>query len=169
MSDSFDFRTASHFTVGAIGEPGRRVFFLQAGDQHEHVSLKLEKQQAIALATFLRTVLDDMPVPDNDPRPMALVNPVEPRMGRRSDRRRHGRPDEILILVEELVIPDEDDDDDEETTASRFGPTAPPARRTSHRAGGQLHRTVDELSARVDRRVASAAARSIPRGTSAPG
>ncbi len=143
MSESYDFRNASHFTVGAIGEPGRRVFYLQAGDHRGHVSLKLEKQQAIALATFLRTVLEDMPSPTDDPRPVALVNPVEPAwvvgqiaVGTAGD-------EEILILAEELVIPDDDDDADEELFEAPDGATC-----TAHVSIAQAAcfiATVDEL------------------------
>ncbi len=114
MSDSFDFRTASHFTAGAVGEPGRRVFYLQAGDQYQHVSFKLEKQQAMALATFLRTVLDDQPVPSDDPQPIPLVNPVEPAWVVGQIAVGTAEPGEIMILVEELVVPDDDDADDDD-------------------------------------------------------
>ncbi len=108
MAESFDFRNASHFTAGAIGEPGSRVFYLQFGDQHRHVSLKMEKQQAIALATFLRSVLEDMPTPETEPVPLALVNPVDPVwvVGQIAV----GTPenDQILILAEELVLEDDE-------------------------------------------------------------
>jgi uncharacterized repeat protein (TIGR03847 family) len=125
MSDSFEFRSASHFTAGAIGEPGQRVFYLQVGDQHGHVSLKMEKQQAIALATFLRTVLEDMPSPTSEPAPVALVNPVDPRWVVGQIAVGTAGQNEILILAEELVVDDDldspiDDDpfDDEATGAS---------------------------------------------------
>ncbi len=143
MSESFDFRTASHFTAGAIGEPGRRVFFLQAGDQHQHVSFKLEKQQAIALATFLRTVLDDLPVPETEPRLVALVNPVEPAWVVGQIAVGTAEPGEIMILVEELVIPDEDEDEDALETYDDSG-----ARCTANISIAQAAnfiRTVDEL------------------------
>ncbi len=112
MADSFDFRNTSHFTAGAIGEPGSRVFYLQFGDQHRHVSLKMEKQQAIALAAFLRSVLEDMPAPESEPVPQALVNPVDPAwvIGQIAV----GTPenDQILILAEELRFEDDDAEPD---------------------------------------------------------
>ncbi len=143
MSDSFDFRTANHFTAGAIGEPGRRVFFLQAGDQHQHVSFKVEKQQAIALASFLRTVLEDLPVPESAPHPIALVNPIEPAWIVGQIAVGTAEPGEIMILVEELVIPDEDDDEDSFEAFEESG-----ARCTANITIAQAAnfiRTVDEL------------------------
>lgn len=143
MSDSFDFRNANHFTAGAIGEPGRRVFFLQAGDQHQHVSFKLEKQQAVALATFLRTVLDDLPVPEAEPQPVALVNPVEPAWIVGQIAVGTAEPGEIMILVEELVISDEDEGDETFETFEDSG-----ARCTANITIAQAAnfiRTVDEL------------------------
>ncbi len=143
MSDSFDFRTASHFTAGAVGEPGRRVFYLQAGDQHRHVSFKLEKQQALALATFLRSVLEDLPVPEGDPQTVALVNPVEPAWVVGQIAVGTAEPGEIMILVEELVIPEDDEDDDE---LGLFEDTG--ARCTAHITIAQAAnfiQTVDEL------------------------
>ena len=63
MADMYEYRETSHFTAGAVGEPGNRVFYLQAGDAFGYHSVKLEKQQVSALATFLRTVLEDLPSP----------------------------------------------------------------------------------------------------------
>lgn len=76
MSDSFEFTEPSHFTAGAVGEPGRRVFFLQAGQASSLVSLKIEKQQVAALATFLQTVIDDLPVPEGEARAPELLEPA---------------------------------------------------------------------------------------------
>ena len=50
MSQSFDFDAPDHFTAGAVGQPGQRVFYLQARQARELVSLKSEKEQVRALA-----------------------------------------------------------------------------------------------------------------------
>ncbi|MEL7159008.1 MAG: DUF3090 family protein, partial [Actinomycetota bacterium] len=63
MNESHEFREVTHFTAGAEGEPGQRVFYLQVGDDQRHISVRLEKQQVRALAQFLRSVLDDLPSP----------------------------------------------------------------------------------------------------------
>lgn len=80
MSASFELNDLEHFTVGAIGPPGQRVFYLQAGVTGTLVTLKLEKQQAAALAEYLagalREISDDPEaiVPEAD---IGLIEPVE--------------------------------------------------------------------------------------------
>src|SRR4051812_6909806 len=64
MSSSFEFRDVDFFTAGAVGEPGQRTFFLQAGAQGQVMSLKVEKQQVEALAEYLGGILADLPNPD---------------------------------------------------------------------------------------------------------
>jgi uncharacterized repeat protein (TIGR03847 family) len=77
MSD-FDLREPDRFTAGAVGEPGSRVFFLQAVEGTQVVSLRLEKQQVGALGQYLEGVLSDLPVvtPDELPIDLDLVEPV---------------------------------------------------------------------------------------------
>lgn len=80
MSPSFDLNDLEHFTVGTIGPPGQRVFYLQAGVTGTLVSLKLEKQQVSALAEYLdgalREVADDLDAiePEAD---IGLIEPVD--------------------------------------------------------------------------------------------
>ena len=56
MSPPFDF-VCEHFTAGAVGPPGQRVFYLQAGAAGELVSLRCEKQQVGALGEYLDRIL----------------------------------------------------------------------------------------------------------------
>ena len=60
MSESFDLREVTHCTVGAVGDPGRRIFYVQAAGDGQLVSLRLEKQQVVALTQYLRGALDDL-------------------------------------------------------------------------------------------------------------
>lgn len=112
MSESFDFREPSRFTAGAIGEPGRRVFYLQAGERSQVVSLKIEKQQVAALATFLETVLEDLPAPEGEPEAAELLEPPGPdwvvgQIAVGVDES-SGR---VVLVVEELVVSDDDEPD----------------------------------------------------------
>lgn len=52
MSEAFEFDLdpVSFITVGTVGPPGKRTFYLQASRGRQVVSLVLEKEQAIALA-----------------------------------------------------------------------------------------------------------------------
>ncbi len=77
MAESFEFREVYHFTSGAVGEPGDRTFYIQASDGERLVSVKLEKQQVGAIATYLRTILEDMPAPSAELEPLPLREPVE--------------------------------------------------------------------------------------------
>jgi uncharacterized repeat protein (TIGR03847 family) len=54
---SFHFDVPDVFTVGTVGEVGRRAFFLQVGQDGVMVTLKLEKQQVAALADHLDRML----------------------------------------------------------------------------------------------------------------
>ena len=49
MSASFEFGAPDHFTAGAIGPPGQRVFYLQSREKGTLVTLKSEKEQVRAL------------------------------------------------------------------------------------------------------------------------
>lgn len=67
MSESFDLRDIDHCTVGTVGDPGARVFYIQASGDGQLVALRLEKQQVGALAQYLRGALDDLPaLPESD-------------------------------------------------------------------------------------------------------
>ena len=49
MSSSFEISEVDHLTTGAIGPPGQRVFYLQARQGAQVVTLRLEKAQVAAL------------------------------------------------------------------------------------------------------------------------
>ncbi|MFT7597812.1 MAG: putative repeat protein (TIGR03847 family) [Acidimicrobiales bacterium] len=118
MTTSFEFNDPNHFTTGAIGEPGARVFYLQAGDLTGHVSLKLEKQQVLALAQFLRSVLDDLPAPPPDLKPAELLQPIDAEWIVGQIAVGVDEADaEIVVMVEEAVPFDEDEDDTDDFLA----------------------------------------------------
>lgn len=77
MSDSFELDEPDHFTAGAVGEPGARTFFLQAGEGGRILSFKCEKEQVGALGEYLGQILADLPeVGGGPPVDLALVEPV---------------------------------------------------------------------------------------------
>ena len=63
MSESFDFEDVDRFVPGAVGEPGRREFYLQAVHGSTVVSLKVEKQQVASPAAYRDRVLTIPPLP----------------------------------------------------------------------------------------------------------
>lgn len=110
MSDSFEFREVTHFTAGAVGEPGQRVFYLQIGDESAMVTVKLEKQQVKALAQFLRGVLDDLPsVPAALAAP-ELISPTVPAWTVGQIAVGVDEADAEVVLVIEELVPESDDD-----------------------------------------------------------
>ncbi|HLI23979.1 MAG TPA: DUF3090 family protein [Acidimicrobiales bacterium] len=76
MSASFELPSVDRFTVGAIGPPGQRTFYLQARLGDQVVSLKMEKQQVGALAQLLDELLEDLPAVGPLPSDLELEEPV---------------------------------------------------------------------------------------------
>ena len=77
----FDLDPVSFITVGTEGPPGQRTFYLQASRVREVVSLVIEKEQAIALATSIYRLLaeasfDDAQATDSSGTNMDLLIPL---------------------------------------------------------------------------------------------
>jgi uncharacterized repeat protein (TIGR03847 family) len=102
------------FTVGAVGEPGRRTFLIQAVSGTSQVTVKCEKQQVAALSEYLQGVLADLPAVESDaPVLLELVPPTEPEwVAGTLSVAYDDVADRIVILVEEVG-----DDEDEDPTA----------------------------------------------------
>ncbi|HUF90817.1 MAG TPA: DUF3090 family protein [Candidatus Limnocylindria bacterium] len=78
MSPSFDFDEPDHFTTGAVGGPGARVFYLQAGEGGRVVTLKAEKEQVRALGEYLAGLLAQLaPAPEKVDDTTELLEPVD--------------------------------------------------------------------------------------------
>ena len=113
MTVWFDFDEVDAFTVGTVGKPGARTFFLQVRRGTTHVTVKCEKQQAAAIAQYLRRVLSDLPEPTERPMPGAMeltdsfesafvLGPVGLGYNRESDT--------VLVQLDEVPLVDEDDE-----------------------------------------------------------
>jgi uncharacterized repeat protein (TIGR03847 family) len=118
VSTSFEIPEVDAITTDAIGPPGERVFYLQARQGTQVVSLRLEKTQVAALVTYLGTLLSDLPTPDDVPADMDLVEPVVAEwvvgsLGVSYDE----EGDRVVVVAEELV-------DDEDTEGARARITA---------------------------------------------
>jgi len=77
MSASFEFVAPDHFTAGAVGPPGQRVFYLQSREKGTLVTLKSEKEQVRALAQYLSGLLEKLPVGERMPRDLSLLEPID--------------------------------------------------------------------------------------------
>jgi len=117
VSRSFELPEADWATVGTVGEPGQRTFYLQARQGDQLVTLKLEKQQVAAMSQFLGEILSDLPAPD-DPAGGStdLVEPVLAEWAVGALQLAYDpSADRIVILAEEFgTAGDEDIEDVEE-------------------------------------------------------
>jgi uncharacterized repeat protein (TIGR03847 family) len=55
-----DLQPVTHITIGTVGPPGQRVFYLQASQGSTLVTLKIEKEQAYQLALALDQLLQGL-------------------------------------------------------------------------------------------------------------
>lgn len=60
MADHIELNPVYHLTVGTLGEPGNRVFYLQGSQGSQVISLVIEKQQASMLATSFESLLEEL-------------------------------------------------------------------------------------------------------------
>src|SRR4051794_27980456 len=126
MSSSFELPEVERITVGTVGEPGQRTFYLQARMGAQLVTLKMEKQQVGALAQFLGTLLADLPRPDDPPTDLELEEPALEEWAVGSLQLTYDPDiDRVVIIAEEAIFVDEDDDDDSgpAPAIARFGAT----------------------------------------------
>ncbi|HSH77508.1 MAG TPA: DUF3090 domain-containing protein [Herpetosiphonaceae bacterium] len=57
---NYDLDPVDRITVGAVGQPGQRTFYLQARARREILSLVLEKEQVGALGNALEQLLENL-------------------------------------------------------------------------------------------------------------
>lgn len=119
---NLDIGLVDAFTTGTVGPKGQRVFYLQAAVKGTMISLRLEKQQVMAMAEHLANLLEDLPEISAQEWTSApeLVEPVEPiwtvgAMGAMYD----ASEDNIVIMAEEIT--DDPDVDDADTATFRLG------------------------------------------------
>ena len=110
MSSSFELDAVDRITVGTVGPPGERTFFLQARQDDVLVTLKLEKSQVSALCTYLGELLQDVPRPDHLPDDLDLEEPAVAEWAVGSLGVTYSEEiDRFLLVAEERGDADEDD------------------------------------------------------------
>jgi uncharacterized repeat protein (TIGR03847 family) len=126
VPESYEFEATNWITAGALGEPGRRTFFLQARQDRELVVLLVEKEQVRALAKLAQDLLARAGVtvtPDDlDEDAHRLVDPAVPawRVGSLS-LGMDPTGERFVLEAEELA----DDGAAEEAATARFWLTRP--------------------------------------------
>lgn len=113
----FEFSEPARITVGAIGEPGHRVFLLQVSEGEQSINLKLEKEQVYALAKGIDNVLEELAqrevahalqFEEPPPEDMILREPIEAefvvgQMGLVYDE----QSNRLVLILQELTEDDE--------------------------------------------------------------
>ncbi len=79
MPSNHDFQDVHSVTIATVGEPGQRVFLVQATSGHERVTIKLEKIQVATLVQYLSQLLVDLPRPGELPElpELTLTGPMD--------------------------------------------------------------------------------------------
>jgi uncharacterized repeat protein (TIGR03847 family) len=117
MAASFDLPSVDAITFGTIGEPGHRVFYVQAWSGQTLMTLKVEKQQVAGLAVALQQLLADLPPEATPISAPGLQPPVEAAwpVGAIGLSAFDEATQRVTLLFEELVA--EEVDEDEGATA----------------------------------------------------
>ena len=116
MSASFDLDEVDGFVCAAIGQPGERVFYIQATSGSIAISLKLEKLQVGLLADYLERLIETQALPEGPPAiDTGLVQPVIPEWVVGSMmvaiNEASGR---VIVIAQELTEDENDEDDDDD-------------------------------------------------------
>jgi uncharacterized repeat protein (TIGR03847 family) len=118
-SPSFDFEAPDHFTAGAVGPLGERVFYLQSREANRVATLKCEKEHVGALADYLSGLLTQLGGAGSEALPEALfLEPIEPAwavgaIGVGYDERK----DRVVVVANEHL---QEDREAEEPATARF-------------------------------------------------
>lgn len=129
VSRSFELPEADWATVGTVGEPGHRTFYIQARQGDETITVKVEKQHVAAIAQFLSEILSDLPFPEGAPddNALELVEPLDPEWPVGQLQLAYDSvADRIIVLLHEVGAPGDDDAGDDEDDELSESPTVDP-------------------------------------------
>lgn len=121
-SESFDITEVERFTAGTVGAPGQRTFYLQVTAHGRHISLKLEKQQVLALAEYIDNMLTDLPEVDESTLPvdLSLADPIIAEWTVEKMGVAYAQSQNCLILWAEELVFEEDEDFPADPATARF-------------------------------------------------
>jgi uncharacterized repeat protein (TIGR03847 family) len=132
MSDnsSFELDAPDHFTAGAIGPPGQRVFYLQSREGGRVITLKVEKEHVRALAEYLGGLLARVKGAPTQVRGGGeLLEPVQPVWDVGSIAVGYDEPrDRVVVEASELLEEAEEEEAKGEEGGEESGPQPAMAR-----------------------------------------
>jgi len=117
----YDLKPVHHLTTGTTGEPGKRVFYLQAGDGEETITVIIEKAQLLSLEKGASQFLDDLEERYTDIPPasesynedgMALQTPLDPLFRVGNLGLGYDEEEDLIVLLAREIGPDEFDPDE---------------------------------------------------------
>lgn len=122
-----ELKPVTRITTAAIGEPGKRVFYIQGQGENDLVTLLVEKQQIQSLAIGVQQFLDDLEerYPELEKASgqfeetdMDLETPIEPifRVGQIG--LGYDEEADLLVLVAREILPNEEGED--QASVARF-------------------------------------------------
>ena len=125
MAEEIDLQPVSHITTDAIGQPGKRVFYIQAWQGTRTITLIVEKIQVQSLAVGLEQFLaelqqryPDLPeaAGDYDEERMRIRPPVDPlfRVGELG--LGYDTENDLIVLVAREAVSEEGEAEDLETS-----------------------------------------------------
>lgn len=145
MSDfpfSYDFDPVTRITAHAVGQPGQRVFYVQARRDRQLVTLIAEKEQVRALSEAIDQLLEEqseqhplLSSSDDDFLPiydMSLEEPLEPRFRIAQMRLGYDAERDLIVLIL-LGIPE--DEGGEDVPSARFSASRQQMRALAKHAG----------------------------------
>jgi uncharacterized repeat protein (TIGR03847 family) len=126
-STEIDLRPVTHITTDAIGQPGKRVFYIQGWQEERTITVIIEKLQiqslAVGLEQFLAEIADRFPdLPeasaDYDEDKMHIHPPVDPLFRTGELGLGYDADNDLVVLIarEQLA----EDQDKEEASVVRF-------------------------------------------------
>jgi uncharacterized repeat protein (TIGR03847 family) len=127
MSGSFELPEVERITIGTVGEPGQRTFYLQARQGQQLVTLKLEKQQVAALAQLMAELLADLPTPEGVPARTDLEEPVLAEWPVGAIQLAYDSAGDRVVILAEEVAAEEDDAPGGDEGMARLAITRPQA------------------------------------------
>jgi uncharacterized repeat protein (TIGR03847 family) len=109
MSEERDLSRPDRFTVGAIGEPGDRLFLLQCQQGAERLTVKIEKQQVAVLASYLARIARELGQPGSLPEELFDAD-AEPEWAVRTIGVSFDEDDQRVVIVLEEQSEEESED-----------------------------------------------------------
>lgn len=125
MAEPLEFDPVDWITAGAIGEPGRRTFYVQARRGDEFVAIIVEKGQVAGIAQLAQELLGRVGVtvtPDDlDEAAQRVVDPVASAWrGGTMNLGMDSEGDRFVLEIEALDTGDEDDVAADQPAVARF-------------------------------------------------